>query len=151
MGKIDVNKLSAAQNSNTIQDALEALPNFAIPEVEVDVDISTKASPKISIEFTDAHNTGRQALLQFKPKAKCAHGSQPKFDTVNTDTEKGDISCTVARVDWILACTRSPPLVPTVASVTKVLADATALTVTLVSLVTMSILTSNLDAPVLFP
>lgn len=97
--KIDVDGLTSAENSNSIQDALEALPNFAIPEIEVDVDISTPATPKITIEFTDAHNTGQQSLLQFKPKAKCEHGSQPKFDTVNTDAVKGDISCSVARVE----------------------------------------------------
>merc|ERR1711937_512342 len=78
--KIDAtsNGLSAAQNSNSIQDALEALPNFAIPEIEVDVDISTAATPKIDIYFTDAHNTGQQSLLVFKPRAQCEHGSQPQ-------------------------------------------------------------------------
>jgi len=98
--KIDAtsNGLSAAQNSNSIQDALEALPNFAIPEIEVDVDISTAATPKIDIYFTDAHNTGQQSLLVFKPRAQCEHGSQPKFNVVNTDTSKGDITCTVSRV-----------------------------------------------------
>jgi len=92
--KID-QAMTTSQNSNSIQDALEALPNFAIPEIEVDVDITTApATPKIDIYFTDAHNTGRQSLLQFKAEAKCAHGSQPKFDVVNAG---GDISCDVDR------------------------------------------------------
>jgi len=98
--KIDATSggMTAAQNSNSIQDALEALPNFAIPEIEVDVDISTAASPKVDIYFTDAHNTGQQSLLVFKARAQCEHGSQPKFNVVNTDASKGDIDCQVSRV-----------------------------------------------------
>merc|ERR1711970_850349 len=68
--KIDANAVSdggltADQNANSIQDALEALPNFAIPEVEVDVDISTPTKPKIDVKFTDGHNTGKQQILPF--------------------------------------------------------------------------------------
>merc|ERR1712010_316906 len=58
--------LTDAENANSIQDALEALPNFAIPEVEVDVDLADKAKPVIEVKFTDGHNTGKQAMLMYK-------------------------------------------------------------------------------------
>jgi len=101
--KIDVNAvnaggLTAAENANSIQDALEALPNFAIPQVEVDVDISTPASPKIEVKFTDGHNTGKQNLLSFVSRAACESGSQPLFRVANTNPAKGDLTCTVARL-----------------------------------------------------
>merc|ERR1711981_1345504 len=90
--------MTAEENANSIQDALEALPNFAIPEVEVDVDQATVTAPKISVFFTDGHNTGKQKLLTFIPRAKCAAGgAQPLFEVANTDLTKGDIACTVAR------------------------------------------------------
>merc|ERR1712096_429170 len=58
------------KNANSIQDALEALPNFAIPEVEVDVDTKTAATkPVIKVFFTDGHNTGKQQLLKFMATA----------------------------------------------------------------------------------
>merc|ERR1712151_1017384 len=89
--------LTEAENANSIQDALEALPNFAIPEVEVDVDLQTDTSPVIDIWFTDGHNTGQQKLVQFFAQAACESGSQPKFEVANTNPDKGDIRCTVSR------------------------------------------------------
>lgn len=101
--KIDttaVTGLDAEENANSIQDALEALPNFAIPEVEIDFDMKTDPKkPKIDVKFTDAHNTGKQSLLVFKPRAFCEHGSQPKFNVVQTDATKGDLDCQVSRKD----------------------------------------------------
>jgi hypothetical protein len=99
--KIDTTLMSTDENANSIQDALEALPNFAIPEVEVDVDQSTKASPVISIYFTDGHNTGQQKMLQLITRAECEHGAQPKFEvsTTNDAANKGDIKCTLTRED----------------------------------------------------
>jgi len=99
--KIDAKTMSEAENANSIQDALEALPNFAIPEVEVDVNLADKAKPIISIFFTDGHNTGKQHLLEFKKRAACESGSQPLFRVANTDPKKGDIRCTVTREDPI--------------------------------------------------
>jgi len=92
--KVDVENLSAAQNANSIQDALEALPNFAIPQVEIDFDMSTPAAPKIDVTFTDGHNTGKQQLLQYVAKSACESGSQPLF---RTTAANGDLTCTVAR------------------------------------------------------
>merc|ERR1712093_40680 len=66
--------LTAEENANSIQDALEALPNFAIPEVEIDVDQGTAATPVISVFFTDGHNTGKQNMLQVVDRSRCAHG-----------------------------------------------------------------------------
>merc|ERR1712151_589354 len=95
--KIDTTALTADQNANSIQDALEALPNFAIPEIEIDVDQGITAKPVIDIFFTDGHNTGQQKLVQFFKRAPCESGSQPLFRVANTDASKGDIKCTVAR------------------------------------------------------
>merc|ERR1712080_605106 len=92
--------MTAEENANSIQDALEALPNFAIPEVEVDVDQTTNAKkPVISIYFTDGHNTGPQTMLQLITRAECEHGAQPKFEVsaTNDAANKGDIKCTVTR------------------------------------------------------
>jgi hypothetical protein len=87
--------MDEAENANSIQDALEALPNFAIPEIEVDFSMTDKVNPVISIEFTDGHNTGMQRMLTVYSKSTCAHGSQPLFVSVNAI---GDLTCTVARV-----------------------------------------------------
>merc|ERR1711939_766715 len=55
--------------------------------------------PKISIYFTDGHNTGQQKMLQLITRAECEHGAQPKFEVLkaNDDANKGDISCTLSR------------------------------------------------------
>merc|ERR1719384_423312 len=95
--KIDATGMSAAENANCIQDALEALPNFAIPEVEIDVDLANTAKPVIKIYFTDGHNTGKQQLVSFFATAKCESGSHPLFRVANTAAGKGDIKCTVSR------------------------------------------------------
>merc|ERR1719498_1793265 len=95
---IDVTK-TADQVANSIQDALEALPNFAIPQIEIDVNLANKATPVIDVEFTDGHNTGKQPLLEVKDHAPCADGSQPKFEKVTTVSgATADITCSVARV-----------------------------------------------------
>jgi len=94
--------MTAEQNANSIQDALEALPNFAIPEIEIDVNQAAKKTPKISVFFTDGHNTGKQNLLQVFSRAECsAGGAQPLFEVLkaNNDANKGDIECTVERQD----------------------------------------------------
>merc|ERR1712222_258193 len=82
------------QNANSIQDALEALPNFAIPQVEVDFDDTSKTDPKIDVKFTDGHNTGKQQILMYKATAPCTSGSQPLF---RTTAAAGDLTCTVKR------------------------------------------------------
>lgn len=99
---IDTDTMSAEDNANSVQDALEALPNFAIPEVEVDVKQTTKAKPEITVTFMDGHNTGKQSLLQVISKAGCESGSQPLF-RVDSKNANGDITCTVTREDPIPA------------------------------------------------
>jgi hypothetical protein len=91
--KLDTTTLSAAKNANSVQDALEALPNFAIPEVEIDIKGTTTA-PIIEVYFTDGHNTGKQPLLKFIPTAACESGSQPLFRSV---AKTGDLTCIVTR------------------------------------------------------
>merc|ERR1712080_712801 len=86
----------------------EALPNFAIPEVEVDFKfdvantvppaapaVGSKKKPQITIKFTDGHNTGKQHLLVAKSQATCLSGGQPVFLSVNAG---GDFVCTVERL-----------------------------------------------------
>lgn len=85
---------SEADNANSIQDALEALPNFAIPEIEIDVSLSNKAKPEIKVFFTDGHNTGKQCLLEVISKAGCESGSQPLFRVAGPN---GDLTCKVSR------------------------------------------------------
>merc|ERR1712226_765547 len=102
--KIDVTTstgLTAEENANSIQDALEALPNFAIPEIEVDFTVTALAGhsgspdrPQIRLEFTDGHNTGKQPLVQVFSVADCAAGSQPYFESV---VAGGDLTCEVTR------------------------------------------------------
>merc|ERR1719197_1051057 len=95
---IDTDK-KADEVANSIQDALEALPNFAIPQIEIDVNLANKAAPVIDVEFTDGHNTGKQTLLVVKDHASCEHGSQPKFVKVTEVAgAKADITCSVARI-----------------------------------------------------
>merc|ERR1711943_122777 len=95
---IDTDK-KADEVANSIQDALEALPNFAIPQIEIDVSLANKAAPVIDVEFTDGHNTGKQTLLVVKDHASCEHGSQPKFVKVTEVAgAKADITCSVARI-----------------------------------------------------
>lgn len=87
--------LTTTENANSIQDALEALPNFAIPQVEVDFSVSGK-KVTVEVEFTDGHNTGKQPLLHVFRTAKCEDGAQPKFESV---VASGDFaSCTVSRI-----------------------------------------------------
>merc|ERR1739848_652332 len=99
-------------------------------------------SPEISIYFTDGHNTGQQKMLQLITRAECEHGAQPKFEvsTANDAANKGDIKCTLTREAAYPANNvyRERATVPTVVSVTRVLAYATALTATLALDVIMS-------------
>jgi hypothetical protein len=95
---IDTDK-KEAEVANSIQDALEALPNFAIPQIEIDVDLANKKAPVIDVEFTDGHNTGKQPLLVVMDHAPCKSGSQPKFEKVTlVSGAKADITCSVKRI-----------------------------------------------------
>lgn len=101
--------------AHSIQTALESLPNFAIPKVEV---TSTSAVPpysssstkkkgvttttydfaqpftlKFEVQFTDARNSGQQQLLELVSDVKCDSGVQPKFENAATH----DPTCTVTR------------------------------------------------------
>lgn len=120
--------------SHSIQTALESLPNFAIPQVEVTtqneqaqfsseqtcttvqfncvkkgkgkkatttceerqdctskVDYAKAYTVTFEIKFTDARNSGKQALLEVRSDVKCDSGVQPKF------TNTLDPACTVTR------------------------------------------------------
>lgn len=88
---------NVTSTSSSLQQALEALPNFAVPSVEVDTSLSDLAGSDISVvmavTFNDPANTGEQPLLQVTASERCEAGSSPYF--VNTDTST---TCTVARV-----------------------------------------------------
>jgi len=106
--------------SHSIQTALESLPNFVIPKIEVTTPdkinmqrnvveqkkkgkvINTiityspeqKLTIKFDLSFTDARNSGKQALLEIEADMKCAHGVQPKFENAAGQ----DPTCTVKRM-----------------------------------------------------
>lgn len=73
-------------NAESVQDALEALPNFAIPSVEVDFD-----GLNFDVTFVDATTTGQQSLLGFSTSNDCESGQQPKLGSSN------GYSCDVSR------------------------------------------------------
>jgi len=73
-------------NAESVQDALEALPNFAIPSVEVDF-----SGLDFAVTFVDPTNTGQQSLLGFTVNNDCESGQQPKLGSNN------DYSCDVTR------------------------------------------------------
>jgi len=106
--------------AHSIQTALESLPNFAIPQVEVTTDQEIPAygtfeqgtgcnnknvctgtedvkdwslayPMTFEIHFTDARNSGQQSLLEVVTDMKCESGVQPKFDD-------SAIECSVSRV-----------------------------------------------------
>jgi hypothetical protein len=121
--------------SHSVQTALESLPNFAIPQVEVTtlnneaqfsseqdctkedfncvikgkgknkkteceqrdvcttkVDYAKAYTVTFEIKFTDARNSGKQALLEVRSDVKCDSGVQPKF------TNTLDPTCAVTRL-----------------------------------------------------
>lgn len=83
-------------NKNAIQDALEALPNFAIPTVEIDYNGTVSSASKWSkfefnVNFVDAATTNEQASLWVDTTTACADSSQPKFAS-------SGITCTVSRI-----------------------------------------------------
>jgi len=73
-------------NAESVQDALEALPNFAIPSVEIDY-----TDDNFDVTFVDPSTTGQQHLLEFSNDATCASGQQPKLGDNN------DYECNVTR------------------------------------------------------
>jgi len=99
--------------AHSIQTALESLPNFAIPKLEV---TSTSDFPAYTIttpaknnkaavynfnsafgttwklKFTDPRNAGKLPLIEIELDALCASGVQPKYE--NT---AGDPQCTIKR------------------------------------------------------
>lgn len=94
-----------AGNANAIQDALEALPNFAIPSVEINQEIpaaggtATGAVHKFEIAFTDASNTNLQSLVSVDTMSDCASESQPLFENLPTANQ---VTCTVTRKDAVV-------------------------------------------------
>ena len=101
--------------AHSIQTALESLPNFVVPKVEVttpdDLQISTfQTGPKnnrktnyevdkklpdvvFTIEFTDGRTSGQQMMLEIEEDMKCADGVQPKFANAAGESP----TCTVTR------------------------------------------------------
>jgi len=70
-----------------VQYALMDLPNFAIPEVEVDAVKSvvkgTTTTSLYSVQFTDSSNSGKQNTLQCETVTDSnVNGAQPKYDSV---------------------------------------------------------------------
>jgi len=103
------------QISSSIQTALESLPNFVIPSVEVTSNPSVPAyactnfacnfdtayTLTFEVKFTDARNSGKQPILEVETDMKCDSGVQPKFPSHShaDDDNIFDPQCTVARVE----------------------------------------------------
>merc|ERR1712080_25713 len=70
-----------------VQYALMDLPNFAIPEVEVDAVKQVVAGPTTTtlytVQFTDSSNSGKQNTLECETVGDSnVNGAQPKYDAV---------------------------------------------------------------------
>ena len=83
--------------ANSLQTALESLPNFAIPSVEVTVEhpdvVGADFGTNMTITFVDPATTGEQHLLEVTESLRCEGGSSSYF--FNTDMA---FECTVERV-----------------------------------------------------
>merc|ERR1712196_403392 len=83
---VDGCTVGATGGCRELQYALMELPNFAIPEVEVDlVDIDTTTATTIHtyvVHFSDAANTGKQNTLECEViEDATASGAAPKYST----------------------------------------------------------------------
>lgn len=88
---VDACEVGATGGCRELQYALMELPNFAIPEVEVDLVASVTEAPlgvdttinTYVIHFSDAANTGKQNTLECEVVAdNSEHGAAPKYDNV---------------------------------------------------------------------
>lgn len=105
------------QASSSIQTALESLPNFVIPRVEVTAtpsvpvwacifpgtnfhqcDFTKKYTLQFEVKFTDARNSGQQPILELVSDMKCASGVQPKFPSPDDAANIFDPQCTITRM-----------------------------------------------------
>jgi len=79
--------------AGAIQDALESLPNFAIPSVQVSSHPDpAKGSMTWEITFSDPATPGMQKLIQCEALAQsCAAGAQPKYAPTVGPCETGRI------------------------------------------------------------
>ena len=81
---------------NSLQTALESLPNFVVPSVEVSADVHSVGGGDFSVDlmvtFSDPANSGEQPLLEVAYSTRCDSGSSSLF--VNADP---DFSCSVVR------------------------------------------------------
>merc|ERR1711971_584661 len=130
--KIDTTTMTAEQNANSIQDALEALPNFAIPEIEIDVNQGTKKTPGNRI-YCRSSREQNVLLEELSRSSKCLRPTT----MLTRETSSAQLRDKMLTQQTLKANTESLPHAPTVVSVTKALADATASMATLVLPVTM--------------
>lgn len=82
---INAHKCTAKGSCNEVQYALMELPNFAIPEVEVDLlDLGLPAGQKAYlVHFTDPNNAGKQNTLDCEAVANPnVDGAAPKYNPV---------------------------------------------------------------------
>lgn len=81
----------AAISASAIQEALQALPNDAIPSITV-VDQTTSASNKFKITFSDPATTGNQKPLVINTAACTADGCQPITNGISSTNCGGTCS-----------------------------------------------------------
>lgn len=70
---------AVAPTAIEVKEALEALPNNAVPHVDVVVDI-TSGVGNIEITFSHHSNSGQQALINILEAGCSAEGCQPKYE-----------------------------------------------------------------------
>ena len=88
---------NVTSTTSSLQTALESLPNFAIPTVEVSMAFGSLAGSEFTanllVTFSDPVNSGEQPLLEVTYSDRCDAGSSSYFE--NEDTS---FACTVERV-----------------------------------------------------
>lgn len=86
--------VAQTKNAQVIQKAIESLPDFAVPTVEVDIITASATYSQFTfdVDFKDGATTNKQALLSVDTTVECEDSSQPKFIAT------AGLTCTVSRL-----------------------------------------------------
>jgi len=89
--------VAQTSNAQVIQKAIESLPDFAVPTVEVDIKTASATYSQFTfdVDFKDGATTNKQALLSVDTTVECEHSSQPKFVPTT------GLTCTVSRLSSV--------------------------------------------------
>eukprot|EP00924_Labyrinthula_sp_SR-Ha-C_P009490 maker-scaffold_2-augustus-gene-25.2-mRNA-1 protein AED:0.16 eAED:0.16 QI:216/0/0.33/1/0/0.33/3/0/624 len=97
----------ATATSISIEEALEALPNGAIPQISVS-STGTAASPPLNflVTFTAEGNSGDQPLLVVNKAGCTVNGCQPVYTGLSGTTPNGAVTETTKGTEERLECSR---------------------------------------------